>query len=187
MTNPTPVIEDAHAQAVRVLEIEMSGLVARFRQAMRDSAECLSPGLHPGAYKTFATIALRGPITSSALAELLFLDKSLLSRTVRTLEELDLIERTPDPTDGRSSLLSVTASGRERLEALRATHRSPLLDRLAQWPLEDVRRLAVLLHALGTGEQPGLYEDLAAERLAAESAGPAGPAGLGDAPRDPVL
>jgi DNA-binding MarR family transcriptional regulator len=166
MTNPSPVLEDAHTQAVRVLEIEMSGLMARFRQAVRDSADCLSPGLHPGAYKAFVTIALRGPITSSALAELLLVDKSLLSRTVRTLEELELVERTPDPTDGRSSLLSATASGRERLDALRTDHRSPILDRLATWPMEDVQRLAVLLHALGTNEQPGSYEELAAELLA---------------------
>jgi DNA-binding MarR family transcriptional regulator len=167
MTNPSPVLEDAHAQAMRVLEIEMSGLVARFRQAVRDAADRLSPGLHPGAYKAFVTIALRGPITSSALAELLLVDKSLLSRTVRMLEELALIERTPDPTDGRSSLLSTTGSGRERLQSLRAAHQSPIMDRLATWPLEDVQRLAVLLHALGTGDQPGRFEDLEAELASA--------------------
>ena len=167
MTPAAP--EDPHAEAVRVLEIEISSLVSRFRQAMRETADALSPGLHPGAYKVFVTVATRGPITSSALGEMLFVDKSLLSRTVRTLEELALIERTPDPADGRSSLLSATAAGRERLADIHATHQGPLMRGLAEWPLEDVRRLSVLLHALGTGQRPGGFDDLAAEALGREA------------------
>lgn len=162
MTNPSPDVEDAYGQAVRILELEVSGLISRFRIAMRDAAERLSPGLHPGAYKTFVTIAQRGPITSSALAELLYIDKGLLSRTVRSLEDLGLLERAPDPTDGRSSLLSATTAGRERLEQVRAAHQSPMMERLRRWPVEDVQRLAALLHALGTDEAPGAFEDLPA-------------------------
>jgi len=168
MTEDRPIPEDAHAQAVRVLEIEMSGLVAGFRQAMREAADRLSPGLHPGAYKTFLTIEQRGPITPSALAEQLLVDKGLLSRTVRLLEELGLVEREPDPTDGRSSLLSATPRGRERLKEARATQPSPLIERLSRWDTDDVRRLAVLLHALGSGDAPGDFDDLESARHAAQ-------------------
>ena len=38
-------------------------------------------------------------------------DKGQISRTVRELEGLGLIARTPDPEDGRSSLLSPTPEG----------------------------------------------------------------------------
>ena len=59
-----------------------------------------------GAYKVFTTIVRRESITASALTEHLLMDKGQLSRTVRELEQLGLIERRPDPDDGRSSLLS---------------------------------------------------------------------------------
>ena len=52
------------------------------------------------------------------------------SRTVRELEDLGLITRTPDPEDGRSSLLSPTPEGLERLAAARAPQESLLLDTL---------------------------------------------------------
>jgi DNA-binding MarR family transcriptional regulator len=160
MTDTRDELEDAHAQAVRVLEIEMSGLVARFRQTVREAADRLSPGLHPGAYKTFVTIAQREPVTPSALAEHLVVDKGLLSRTVRLLEDLGLVERRPDPDDGRSSLLSLTPDGRERLTRARASHPSSLMERLSHWDVADVRQLAVLLHALGNGEAPGDFAAL---------------------------
>ncbi len=156
MTNPFLDPDSPQGRALRVLEIEMSGLVSRFRLAMRSAADRLSPGLHPGAYKTFTMIAQRGPVTPSALAELLFVDKGLLSRTIRTLEELGLIERTPDPDDGRSSLLSASESGRERLKEVHSEHHSPLLEGLSSWTVEELEQFAVLLHALGTGSRPGL-------------------------------
>ena len=74
----------------------------------------------PGAYKVFTTIVRRESVTLSALAEALMADKGQISRTVRELEELGLISRTPDPADGRSSLLSPTPEGLERLAAARA-------------------------------------------------------------------
>ncbi|MBA8815407.1 DNA-binding MarR family transcriptional regulator [Microbacterium halimionae] len=152
---------DSRSQAVRVLEAEMGELIVRFRTVIREAAERFSPGMHPGAYKMFTMIARRGPLTSSALSERSGIDKGLLSRTVRQLEDLGFIERTPDPDDGRSSLLSATAEGRARLEATRGTRSSHLAESLDTWSVENIQKLAVLLHALSTGEEPAQFEDLA--------------------------
>jgi DNA-binding MarR family transcriptional regulator len=81
-------------------------------------------------------------------------DKGQISRTVRELEDLGLIARTPDPEDGRSSLLSPTAEGLTRLEAARAPQESALINTLAEWPLSDINNLTRLLHALTVGETP---------------------------------
>jgi DNA-binding MarR family transcriptional regulator len=81
-------------------------------------------------------------------------DKGQLSRTVRELEQLGLIERTPDPSDGRSSLLSLTAFGVERLAEARAPQENALLDGLTDWPIEDIHNLSRLLHALTSGITP---------------------------------
>ena len=145
---------EARTEAVRVLEAEFGELINRFRKIIGENAERVSPGMLPGAYKVFTTIVRRESITLSALAEALMADKGQISRTVRELEQLGLIERTPDPEDGRSSLLSPTAFGLERLAQARAPQEGTLLNALEEWPLEDIRNLSRLLHALTAGQSP---------------------------------
>ncbi|MET2010448.1 MarR family transcriptional regulator [Microbacterium chocolatum] len=143
------------ADAVRALEAEFGELIGRFRRIIAENADRVSPGLLPGPYKVFTTIVRRGPLTLSALAETLMADKGQISRTVRELESLSLIQRTPDPNDGRSHLLSPTPEGLDRLSAARAPQEGLLVDALAEWSVDDIRSLARLLHALTTGRTPG--------------------------------
>jgi DNA-binding MarR family transcriptional regulator len=145
---------EARTEAVRALEGEFSELIARFRAVIAENAHRVSPGMLPGAYKVFTTIVRRERITLSTLAELLVADKGQVSRTVRELEGLGLIERTPDPEDGRSSLLSPTTEGLERLAAARAPHDGATMRALDEWSLDDIRTLARMLHALNAGTAP---------------------------------
>lgn len=145
---------EARTDAVRALESELSELLTRVRRLLAENAERMSPGMLPGAYKTFTTIVRRERVTLSVLAEVLLADKGQVSRTVRELEQLGFVERTPDPSDGRSSLLSPTALGLERLAAARAPQESTLLVALEEWPVRDIRELARLLHALTQGDLP---------------------------------
>ncbi len=145
---------EARTEAVRALEAEFGELINRFRRVITENANRVSPGMLPGAYKVFTTIVRRESVTQSALAEALMTDKGQLSRTVRELEQLGLVQRAPDPTDGRSSILSPTPLGLERLEEARAPQEHVFVDALAEWPLDDIRNLTRLLHALTTGVQP---------------------------------
>ena len=145
---------EARTDAVRALEAEFGELISRMRRVLADNAQRVSPGMLPGAYKVFTTIVRRESVTLSALAESLMADKGQISRTVRELEDLGLISRTPDPEDGRSSLLSPTAEGLERLAAARAPQESVLLNTLEEWSVDEIRDLTRLLHALTAGESP---------------------------------
>ncbi|MGL4257622.1 MAG: MarR family winged helix-turn-helix transcriptional regulator [Microbacterium sp.] len=145
---------EARTEAVRGLEAEFGELINRFRRVIAENAHRVSPGMLPGAYKVFTTIVRRESITLSALAETLAADKGQVSRAVRELEHLGLIERTPDPDDGRSALLSPTPAGLERLAAARAPQERTLVDALEEWPIDDIRNLSRLLHALTAGESP---------------------------------
>ncbi|WP_374315458.1 MarR family winged helix-turn-helix transcriptional regulator [Microbacterium sp.] len=145
---------EARTEAVRALEAEFGELINRFRRVIAENAHRVSPGMLPGAYKVFTTIVRRESITLSALAETLAADKGQISRAVRELEQLGLIERTPDPDDGRSALLSPTPAGLERLAAARAPQERTLVDALEEWPIDDIRNLSRLLHALTAGESP---------------------------------
>ena len=150
----TEETREARTDAVRALEAEFGELINRFRRIISENANRVSPGMLPGAYKVFTTIVRRESITLSALAESLMADKGQISRTVRELEQLGLIQRTPDPADGRSSLLSPTADGLERLALARAPQERTLVDALEDWPIDDIRNLSRLLHALTAGESP---------------------------------
>ena len=152
MTDQTTT--EARTEAVRALEVEFGELATQFRRHMQDTANRISPGMLPGAYKILGTISRLGPITLSALAEALVADKGLVSRTVRDLEGLDLVARTPDPTDGRSSLLAVTQTGAIKLADARRPAENRLSQALGEWSLDDIRHLTALLHALSSGEVP---------------------------------
>ncbi len=156
MSNTMSVDEtlEARTQAVRALEAEFGDLINRMRRILADNAHRLSPGMLPGAYKVFTTIVRRESVTLSALAEALMADKGQISRTVRDLEELGLVTRTPDPADGRSSLISPTPEGIERLASARGPQEHTLLERLDGWSIDEIHSLTRLLHALSTGETP---------------------------------
>jgi len=145
---------EERAEAVRALESEFSELITRVRRVIAENANRVRPGMLPGAYKVFTTIVRRESVTLSALADSLMADKGQISRTVRELEDLGLVSRTPDPSDGRSSLLSPTPLGLERLALARAPQEGILMESLESWPVEQIRDLTRLLHALTSGEMP---------------------------------
>ncbi|CAH0155700.1 hypothetical protein SRABI76_00906 [Microbacterium oxydans] len=149
---------EARTAAVRALEAEFSELITHFRRLIVENANRVSPGMLPGAYKALTTIARCEQVTASALAERMLMDKGQVSRTVRELEDLGLIVRTPDPSDGRSSLLRLTPLGAERLAAARAPQEGMLMSTLHDWDLTDIGNLTRLLHALASGVNPGAGE-----------------------------
>lgn len=127
-------------------------MVSRFRRLIARRAEQLSPGLLPGSYKVFSTIAQSGPLTASMLAEHLVLDKSQLSRAIADLEKRGLVERTPDPHDRRAHLLSATEEGKAGYAKIQASPgQHSLRATLGGWDVEDIHRLSALLHALNEG------------------------------------
>jgi DNA-binding MarR family transcriptional regulator len=60
-------------------------------------------------------LADNGELRLGSLAAGLFLDTSVISRTVAAAVDRGLVARRPDPRDGRACLLSVTAQGRQCL------------------------------------------------------------------------
>lgn len=140
--------------AVRELEAEFGELSGRMRQVMAARADHLKPGMLPGSYKVFTTIVKHGPISPSALAEILVADKGQVSRAVRELEAAGLVDRTADPADGRSTRLTATPAGVERLAAARSADPHTLHDQLAGWDVSDIRTLTRLLRAASTGDVP---------------------------------
>jgi DNA-binding MarR family transcriptional regulator len=86
-------------------------------------------------------IDMHGPITPSELAAIERFQRPTATRIVARLVDRGLIDRAPDPDDGRSSLLSPTAEGRALLRRLRARKTAFLARRMGALPEADLAAL----------------------------------------------
>jgi DNA-binding MarR family transcriptional regulator len=115
--------------------------IVRTARRLRQEAASEASGLTPTSTAALATIERHGPLTPSELAELERVKRPTITRTLGCLEREGLVERTPDPADGRSALVSVNRAGRERLRRLRGRKNAYLAKRMRKMPAADVATL----------------------------------------------
>ncbi len=115
--------------------------IVRTARRLRQEAAGSGTELTPTAASALATVERHGPLTPSELAEIERVKRPTATRTLRVLSEAGLIDRAPDPADGRSALVSVNATGRERLRRLRGRKNAYLARRMRDLPPEDVETL----------------------------------------------
>jgi DNA-binding MarR family transcriptional regulator len=77
-------------------------------------------------------------------------DRSVISRQARLLEELGLLELAADPSDGRAKFLAATPLAIEKMSAIPGGDRSFIHARLAGWPEADLHQFAQLLKRLNS-------------------------------------
>jgi DNA-binding MarR family transcriptional regulator len=115
--------------------------IVRTARRLRQEAASEIGGLTPTATSALAMIDRHGPLTPSELAEIERVKRPTVTRTLACLEREGLVERTRDPADGRSSLVSVNAAGRERLRRLRGRKNAYLARRMRALTDADVETL----------------------------------------------
>jgi DNA-binding MarR family transcriptional regulator len=115
--------------------------IVRMARRLRQEAAAEAMGLTPTSMSALATIERHGPLTPSELARIERVKRPTVTRTLGCLDREGLIERTPDPADGRSALISVNAAGRERLRRLRRRKNAYLARRMREMSAEDVATL----------------------------------------------
>jgi DNA-binding MarR family transcriptional regulator len=130
--------------------------IVRTSRRLRQEAAAESADLTPTALAALASIDRHGPLTPSELAHIERVKRPTVTRTLAHLEAEGLVERTPDPADGRSALVAVNAAGRERLRRLRRRKNAYLARRMRDLSAEDVatlERAAAILEGFREGEQ----------------------------------
>jgi DNA-binding MarR family transcriptional regulator len=120
---------------------QLSTAIVRTARVLRQDAAA-EAGLGAGTTAALASIKRDGPLTPSELAEIERVKRPSITRTLACLDRQGLIGRTPDPTDGRSSLVSISSAGRERLALLRRRKSAYLARRLEALDPEEVATLA---------------------------------------------
>jgi DNA-binding MarR family transcriptional regulator len=127
------------------IETEVA-LLMRFGEATRRaSGSAEHRVLDRAAYVILRHLDTAGPQNVSALAAKLNLDGSTVTRQVSAMQRDGLIARTPDPADGRGTVISPTAAGLQRMAAVRAARTRLYGDILAGWSPDDRDTLAELL------------------------------------------
>lgn len=147
----------------KVTDIPLSERAAHLRTAivrtarrLRQEAAAETSGLTPTSVAALATIERHGPLTPSEIAAIERVKRPTITRTLGCLEREGLIDRAPDPADGRSSLVSVNAAGRERLRRLRGRKNAYLARRmkdLTDEEVETLERAAEILERMREGER----------------------------------
>ncbi|MFJ6532639.1 MarR family winged helix-turn-helix transcriptional regulator [Microbacterium sp. NPDC091662] len=146
----TDLLGDAELdQAVTRVEQELGRLFARIRIGWREAAATVHPDLQPLGYQVLTSIATGKATSAGAIIERLQTDKSAVSRQVRQLEQLGLVESVPDPEDRRARVLVATELAQERVALARSRYEGRIGERLRNWTAADLDHFADLLAGLG--------------------------------------
>ncbi len=120
-------------------------LAARLRLAVTRTARRLrqeaNTDLTPSLMAAMATIDRHGPLTPSELAAIERIQRPAATRMAAKLEERGLASRAGDPSDGRVTLLTITAEGRTLLKRARSRKNAYLASRMENLPAEDLAAL----------------------------------------------
>jgi DNA-binding MarR family transcriptional regulator len=138
-------IGESAAAAARDLRVVFS----RLRRRLRDVA----PGgdLTPSQTAVLTRLWKEGASSASALAGAERVRPQSMATIVAALEQRELIERTPDPEDGRRQVVSLTEAGRERAESDRQVREEWLARAMQERYSERERR--IILDALSLLER----------------------------------
>jgi len=132
----------ARPDALRELEREMGVVVRRVRRVIAERARSVHPDLQSSSYLMLGYLVDNGPLRASAMSTVFDIDKGAISRQVQHLVDLGLVDRTPDPDDGRATLISVSADGASRFTDVVAHRRKWFDERLGDWSAEEILAFA---------------------------------------------
>jgi DNA-binding MarR family transcriptional regulator len=134
---PSPLTADEFAAWRGMLRVH----AAIFR-ALDDQLQ-QAHGFGIDAYGVLVTLAPDLALTIGELGERRNLSPSGISRSVDRLERAGLVERRPNPEDGRSLLVALSAEGLARLRKAQVTHHATVREMLfAGLSDSEIKRLA---------------------------------------------
>ena len=134
-------------------DVSGAGLAAAVVNAARSmrtvlSRNLLATGLYAGQDGVILALSEEGGLTAGALAQRLGVKAPTMTRTIGRLEAQGFVERRPDETDGRLSVVHLTEAGRASVDHI--TEAGRISERQAAEGLseKEVRHLLKLLRVM---------------------------------------
>ena len=134
------------------LAVRLRLVIARTARRLRQQA---GEELSPSQATALATIDRHGPLTPSELAARERIQRPTATRLIARLEEAGLVDRTPDPLDRRSCVVSLTPAGGELLNRVRTRKDAYLARRLRDLDADEratLDRAAAILERVLEGD-----------------------------------
>lgn len=130
------------------LAAELHELNGRLKRRLREQAS--AGDLTPSQAAVLRHLSHSGPATVTALAQMEGVRSQSMGATVAVLENLGMVKGSPDPKDGRQTILSLTPACRELFRTGRAARQDWLM-RAIQTKLtaDEQAQLAFALRLLG--------------------------------------
>ncbi len=112
--------------------------IVRTARRMRQEA---GTALTPSQAAALATVERCGPLTPSELADIERIKRPTATKVIAKLEAAELVARTPDPDDGRATLVSPTRAGSDLLRRMRSRKNAYLARRMRDLDADDLAAL----------------------------------------------
>jgi DNA-binding MarR family transcriptional regulator len=127
---------------------ELARQFSAFGAVKRDLQRSLPHDCPAGSAAVLMLLGRYGEMRMSRLAELLAVDMSVTSRHVAHVADRGWIDRSPDPADKRSRILSLTEQGVKQIELLSERSTELLAYRLSDWSDDEVGQLIAMMSRL---------------------------------------
>ncbi len=135
-------------RCIRALGAMLNALVSQSRALTAQAAATFHAELQPAAFHIALWLNAFGPAKPSAVAQAVGMDRSAASRLTRELVRLGLVATSTDPSDRRSSVLSLTVDGRRRMQVAMRAKGAVFRHRVASWSEDDLVLCTDLLRRL---------------------------------------
>ena len=130
------------------LAAELHALSGKLKRKLREQAS--AGDLTPSQAAVLRHLSQSGPATVTALAQMEGVRSQSMGATVAVLENLGMVKGSPDPKDGRQTILSLTPACRELFRTGRAARQDWLLRAIQTKLTQDEQaQLAFALRLLG--------------------------------------
>lgn len=140
--NESPHLSPSAVQASR----EVRTVIGRLRRRILNAAE--AEDLTFGQQSVLTRLSGRPGVTASELASAEGVRHQSMTATVASLAALGLVERRPDPDDGRRLLIALTPEGQRRVEEGRQARQEWLAGELQDRCTEEERRAVIAAMAV---------------------------------------
>ncbi|MYV98873.1 MarR family transcriptional regulator [Streptomyces sp. SID3343] len=132
------------------LQHEVALFARRAEQTRLGAVGELRNSMDRAAYLLLGRLETGGPMGVKALAQAMSIDSSTVTRQVTPLVEQGLVDRIPNPDDGRAVLLELSTEGRDRLHQVRHARQRLMAEICAGWSDDDRTRFTELLTRFNT-------------------------------------
>ncbi|WP_212909799.1 MarR family winged helix-turn-helix transcriptional regulator [Streptomyces sp. TS71-3] len=148
--NPAPSAPPPSSAALSPSAVQASrevrAVISRLRRRILKASEVEDITL--GQASALARLSDKGGVTASELASAEGVRHQSMTATVASLAAMGLVERSPDPGDGRRLLITLTAEGQRRVEEGRQARTEWLAGQLQDRCTEEERRAVIAAMAV---------------------------------------